>query len=398
MSRLPHALTLATLYALPLHAQETGVPDTVEQVAPQLGRYTEEVLSDRLWADQDRLSLRDRSLLTVSALVATARTDQLDPFVSTALNSGVTPEELSELVTHLAFYAGWPVALPAIDRIAAVLDDRGLTADVTLDPELLPYNDDAEAARLASVDATARPVSPGLADATDQVLFADLWRRPGLAPRDRSLVTVAALIANGQAEQLPFHLNRAMDNGLTFEEAREIPHQLAYYAGWPRSFSALTPMRQVFEDRGDIPAEDDGEDVPTTISIVPADGETSRGPAERFTGSVKVGPAFEAPGDATLSGALVTFEPGARTAWHSHPLGQTLYITQGCALVQSEGQDILTAGPGDIVQIPPEVRHWHGATSDQGMAHFAILESLDGVGTTWMDLVSDDQIPPSASC
>lgn len=394
MSRLPHALTLATLYALPLHAQETGVPDTVEQVAPQLGRYTEEVLSDRLWADQDRLSLRDRSLLTVSALVATARTDQLDPFVSTALNSGVTPEELSELVTHLAFYAGWPVALPAIDRIAAVLDDRGLTADVTLDPELLPYNDDSEAARLASVDATARPVSPGLADATDQVLFADLWRRPGLAPRDRSLVTVAALIANGQAEQLPFHLNRAMDNGLTFEEAAEIPHQLAYYAGWPRSFSALTPMRQVFEDRGDIPTDD----IPTIISIVPADGETSQGPAERFTGSVAVGPVFEAPGDARLSGALVTFEPGARTAWHSHPLGQTLYITQGCALVQSEGQDIQKAGPGDIVQIPPNVRHWHGAGPDQGMAHVAILESLNGVGTTWMDLVSDNQIPPGAGC
>nr|WP_242679569.1 cupin domain-containing protein [Paracoccus nototheniae] len=134
------------------------------------------------------------------------------------------------------------------------------------------------------------------------------------------------------------------------------------------------------------------------MSVVPADSETSQGPAERFTGSVAVGPAFEAPGDARLSGALVTFEPGARTAWHSHPLGQTLYVTQGCALVQSEGQDILTAGPGDIVQIPPEVRHWHGAASDQGMAHVAILESLNGVGTTWMDLVSDDQIPPGAGC
>lgn len=398
MIRLPHAITLATLYTLPLHAQDTTIPDAIEQVAPQLERYTQDVLSDRLWADQDSLSPRDRSLLTVSALVATDRTDQLDPFVGTALDSGVTPEELSELVTHLAFYAGWPVALPTIDRIAAVLDDRGLTAEVTLDPELLPYDEDAEAARLASVDATARPVSPGLADATDEVLFADLWRRPGLAPRDRSLVTVAALIANGQAEQLPFHLNRAMDNGLTFEEAREIPHQLAYYAGWPRSFSALTPMRQVFEDRGDLPAGDESEDVPTTISIVPGDGETNQGPAERFTGSVAVGPAFEAPGDARLSGALVTFEPGARTAWHSHPLGQTLYITQGCALVQSEGQDILTAGPGDIVQIPPDIRHWHGAASDKGMAHVAILENLDGVGTTWMDLVSDDQIPPDAGC
>lgn len=200
---------------------------------PQLSRYTEQVLSHRLLADQDRLTSRDRSLLTGAALVATRRTDQLERYVATVLDSGVTPEELSELVTHLAFYAGRPVAAPAIDRIATVLADRVITAGVTLDPELLPCDSDAEAARLASVDQTARPVSPGLADATDELLFTDLWRRPGLAPRDRSLVTVAALITNGQTEQLPFHLNRARDSGLTFYEAAEIPHQLAYYAGWP---------------------------------------------------------------------------------------------------------------------------------------------------------------------
>lgn len=398
MTRLPHAITLATLYALPLNAQEAATPDAVSQIAPQLGRYTQDVLADRLWADQDRLKTRDRSLLTVSALVAMGRADQLDRYIATALDSGVTPEELSELVTHLAFYAGWPVALPALDQIAAALTNRGIDADVSLDPELLPYDSEAEAARLATVDQTARPVSPGLADATDQVLFADLWRRPGLAPRDRSLVTVAALIANGQAEQLPFHLNRAMDNGLTFEEAAEIPHQLAYYAGWPRSFSALTPMRQVFEARGDIATDEAAVDTPDSISIVRADGETFEAAAETFTGSVTVGPSFEAPGDARVSGALVTFQPGARTAWHSHPLGQTLYITRGCALIQSEGQDVLTAGPGDIVQIPPEDRHWHGATSDQGMAHLAFLESLDGVGTTWMEHVAHDQIPQSSGC
>lgn len=398
MTRLPHAIGVAALCALPLHAQEPETSDAVAQVAPQLARYTEQNLFERLWGDEDSLSSRDRSLLTVSALVATGRMEQLDQHVGTALDNGVTPEDLSELVTHLAFYAGWPVALPAIDWIAAVLADRGITAKVTLDPDLLPYDDEAETARLASVDATARPVSPGLADATDEVLFADLWRRPGLTPRDRSLVTVAALIANGQAELLPFHLNRAMDSGVTFQEAAEIPHHLAYYAGWPRSFSALAPMRQVFEARGHIAAEDATDQSDGTITFVPAEGDTFEGAAENFTGTVTIGPAFEAPGDARLSGALVTFQPGARTAWHSHPLGQTLYITQGCALIHAEGHDVLAAGPGDIVQIPPDIRHWHGASADEGMAHVAILESLGGVGTNWMELVSDNQIPPAPSC
>ena len=398
MRHLPHAITLASLYALPLHAQEIAIPDAVAQVAPQLGKYTEEVLLERLWADEDSLTSRDRALLTVSALVAMGRADRLDQYVGAALDSGVTPEELSETITHLAFYAGWPVAIPAIDRMATILEARGITAEVTRDPDLLPYDDEAEAVRRASVDAMARPVSSGLADATDEVLFADLWRRPGLAPRDRSLVTVAALIANGQAEQLPFHLNRAMDSGLTFQEAAEIPHHLAYYAGWPRGFSALAPMRQVFEARGHITTDDAASQTDGAIIVVPADGDSFHGAVENFSGTVTVGPAFEAPGDARLSGALVTFQPGARTAWHSHPLGQTLYITKRCALIQAEGHDLLTAGPGDIVQIPPDIRHWHGASADIGMAHVAMLESLNGVATTWMELVPDNQIPSSGGC
>ncbi|PIL17860.1 hypothetical protein P775_22800 [Puniceibacterium antarcticum] len=390
MKKLPHALAFATLGALPAEAQTEATDrfasDAVYTVAPQLGRLTDDVLYGSVWTDTRTLALRDRSLITMAALLAAGQSGQIAGPVVAALDSGVTPEELSEAVTHLAFYSGWPVALSSIAVITDIFTQRGITVQIDADTNLLPYDEDAESARLAAVDANARPVSPGLADATDNVVFAEIWRRPGLAPRDRSMMTVAALIAMGQSEQVPFHLNRAMDNGLSFEEAQEIPHQVAYYTGWPKSFSALSPMRSVFEDRGEIEAaasEDDAE--VTTLSVVRSGSDPAQGPGERFTGNVTVSTTFSAPGDARLSGGHVQFEAGAHTAWHSHPLGQTLYITSGCALVQIDGQDPITAATGDIVQIPADARHWHGATAEGEMTHLAILEQLDSKGTTWME-------------
>jgi 4-carboxymuconolactone decarboxylase len=110
-------------------------------------------------------------------------------------------------------------------------------------------DEDAEAKRAALVNASAGSVSPGVVHYTAEALFKDLWLRPGLKPRDRSLVTVSALIAAGQVAQIPFHLNRAMDNGLAHEEASEVLTQLAFYAGWPNIFSAIPVVKGVFESR-----------------------------------------------------------------------------------------------------------------------------------------------------
>ncbi|MCA8930581.1 MAG: carboxymuconolactone decarboxylase family protein, partial [Alphaproteobacteria bacterium] len=110
-------------------------------------------------------------------------------------------------------------------------------------------DEDAEAKRVAFVRQQFGGTSPGLEQYTTAVLFRDLWLRPDLAPRDRSLVTVSALIANGQVAQMPYHLNRAMDNGLTQEQAGEVIAHLAFYAGWPNAFSALPVARDVFAKR-----------------------------------------------------------------------------------------------------------------------------------------------------
>jgi len=115
------------------------------------------------------------------------------------------------------------------------------------------------------------------------------------------------------------------------------------------------------------------------------------GPAENFTGSVRVESRFSAESPARVGGGLVTFEPKARTAWHTHPLGQTLIVVQGLGLVQRLGGPVQEIRPGDIVWIPPGVKHWHGAAAAQGMSHYAIAESLDGKSVDWLEKVTDSQ-------
>src|SRR5437899_7110776 len=116
---------------------------------------------------------------------------------------------------------------------------------------------------------------------------------------------------------------------------------------------------------------------------------SARGPADWFTGTVRIDPLFQAPTPARVAGAAVTFEPGARTAWHTHPLGQTLIVTFGCGLVQREGGPIEEIRPGDVVRFPPGEKHWHGATTTTAMTHIAIQEALDGKVVDWMEKVSD---------
>jgi quercetin dioxygenase-like cupin family protein len=118
---------------------------------------------------------------------------------------------------------------------------------------------------------------------------------------------------------------------------------------------------------------------------------SSRGSAEWFTGAVRIDPLFEAPEPARVRGASVTFEPGARTAWHTHPLGQTLHVTAGCGWAQREGGPVEEIRPGDVVWFEPGERHWHGATATTAMTHIAIQEALDGTAVEWMEQVSDEQ-------
>jgi quercetin dioxygenase-like cupin family protein len=123
---------------------------------------------------------------------------------------------------------------------------------------------------------------------------------------------------------------------------------------------------------------------------------SGKGPADWFTGTVRIDPLISAPAPARVAGAHVTFEPGARTAWHTHPLGQTLIVTSGLGRVQREGGPVEEIRPGDVVWFEPGEKHWHGASPATAMTHIAIQEQLDGKAVEWMEHVSDEQYDPSS--
>lgn len=133
-------------------------------------------------------------------------------------------------------------------------------------------------------------------------------------------------------------------------------------------------------------------DNSTSVQLTPLGTQSSAiGPADFFTGAVRIDSPFKGSGMARIGGATVTFEPGARTAWHTHPLGQTLIVTAGAGLVQQWNGPIQQIRQGDMVWIPPGVKHWHGASAHIGMSHIAIVESLDGKVVDWLEKVSDNQ-------
>jgi 4-carboxymuconolactone decarboxylase len=220
-------------------------------VFPALEKYAGGPLAD-LWK-RPGLTPRDRSTVTGAALIARNQTIEMPHHFNLALDNGVKPSELTEIITHLAFYSGWANAASAVAITKDVFDRRGIGPDQLspASPKLLPFNEVAEADRAARVDQDFGKVAPGVVHYTTEVLFRDLWLRPGLAPRDRSLVTVSALVASGQAAQITYHLNRAMDSGLTKTQASEVLTQLAFYAGWPNVFTALPVVKAVFEKRED---------------------------------------------------------------------------------------------------------------------------------------------------
>jgi len=238
------------------HAQQPNVDGRrlsqaqVKSVAPALEEYTQDRLYGQVW-NRAGLNKRDRSLVTIAAMIARGQSPALVYYADQAIVNGVKPAEISEAITHLAYYTGWGNAMAAVGPVGEVfakhkIGDDQLPAE---NPTPLPIDKAAEAKRAEAVSSNFGTTAPALVDYTTEYLFNDLWLRPDLAPRDRSLITVAALIANNQVGQISFHLNRAMDNGLTQVQASEVITHLAFYVGWPNAMSALPVAKEVFAQR-----------------------------------------------------------------------------------------------------------------------------------------------------
>lgn len=256
MNKLATAAVAASLavsgsaYSQEVRSRRDVSQEDIRAVSPALENYTENRLLGEVWK-RPGLSRRDRSIVTIATLVARNQAIEMPFYFGMALDNGVKPAELSEIITHLALYAGWPNAMSAVAAVKEVFAARGIRADQlpAVTPEPLPLDEAAEATRAKRVQEDVGPVSQGVVDYTDDLLFNDIWRRPDLAPRDRSLVTVSALIANGQAGQITYHLNRALDNGLSKAEASEVLTHISFYSGWPTVFSAIPVFKEVLAKR-----------------------------------------------------------------------------------------------------------------------------------------------------
>ncbi|WP_448197356.1 carboxymuconolactone decarboxylase family protein [Pseudomonas putida] len=226
--------------------------DKADFAVPAFVRYTQDVLLEEIW-QRPQLLPRDRSIVTVAALIALHQPAEMVRQFDLALDNGVTLTELSEVITHLAFYSGWGSATLAASIAKDVFEARDIarTALADVQDSMLPVDETFEQMRVAAVEQMIGPAFEALAGYTTSVLFHDLWLRPTLTPRDRCLVTVAALVAVGQAAQIPFHVNKAMDNGLTQIQAAEVITHLAFYAGWPNAMSAAAIAKGIFEKRSE---------------------------------------------------------------------------------------------------------------------------------------------------
>jgi 4-carboxymuconolactone decarboxylase len=212
-----------------------------QRIAPGLAALTDDVLFGDVWR-RTELSPRDRSLVTVSVLIATGRPAQLTGHLGRALDNGVQPSEASGLLAHLAVYCGWPSAVSALEVYDQVYTARkvDMAALRSAAPRLSASS--SEAARAKAVNDELGTVAPKFVQLTNEVVFDDLWRRSELSARDRSLVTIAALAAMGDDDQLDPYLRRAVESGLTRAQIAEALTHLGFYAGWPKATKAMAAV------------------------------------------------------------------------------------------------------------------------------------------------------------
>ncbi len=223
--------------------QGTAAPSgTLQQkIAPGLAALTDDVLYGDVWR-RPELSARDRSLVTIAVLIATGKPAQLAGHLARALDNGVQPSEASGLLAHLAVYSGWPSAVSALEVYEQVYTTRKVdTAALrAVGPRLQAPASDAQRAQAVTDELAG--IAPKFAQLTNDVVFDDLWRRPDLSLRDRSLVTIAALAAMGEDDQLDLYVRRGLESGLTRDQIAEAVTHLGFYAGWTKASKAMTAV------------------------------------------------------------------------------------------------------------------------------------------------------------
>ena len=230
--------------------------------------------------------------------------------------------------------------------------------------------------------------APDFAHYNDDVLFGENWNNQDIDLKTRSIITVVALMASGITDSsLKFHLQNAKAHGVTQKEIAAVITHVAFYAGWPKGWAVFNLAKEVWaDDEGDLPYEDEAMRAHAKEMVFPI-GAPNDGFAQYFSGK-----SFLEPVSTSQVGIFnVTFEPGCRNNWHVHHKGgQILLVTAGRGWYQAYGEPPRALKPGDVVNIPPEVKHWHGAAKDSSFAHIAIEVPAEGSSNEWLEPVSDE--------
>jgi len=348
--------------------------------------------------NNETLNARQKAIIPIAAFTAIGNMPKLETALSGGLDAGLTVNEIKEILIQTYAYAGFPRALNGITIYMAVLDKRkkqGINDKTGKEVSPMPADFDKSAygnkVRNALVGRDISKRTEGYAVFTpiiDQFLvehlFADIFYRDVLNHKEHELTTISILAAMAGTEpQLKAHLRVSMNVGLGTAQLEDFVAVLRQEVS---ADSAERAAKTLHELLGIIPPVDQTKSIKVIRNSKPTEGSP-----DYFTGHVTVESRFSSEIPNSYRGAIVNFEAGARTAWHTHPLGQTLIVISGRGLVQSEGGTVQEILPGDVVWIPANVRHWHGAAPNSPMSHVAISDPRNGSTVDWMEHVNDEQ-------
>jgi 4-carboxymuconolactone decarboxylase len=355
------------------------------------------------------LNVKQERVVAIAALTATGDLPKLRTALAGGLDAGWTVNELKEVLVQMYAYAGFPRSLNGLDTFIDVLEERqrrGIADEVGREPSPLPANKSSVElgaeirTKLVGGPVTGRYVAfcPAIDTFLKSHLFGDILGRDNLDVQSREIATISALATlEGVDPQLSSHFKVGLNTGLTEAQLRSLTFVIDDVVGEARGDNARAILAQVIAKRSAEPhpqlLDSPSDRAPAGAKISIRGGQEQSiesAPADHFTGTARVHRLFQAH-PARASGASVTFEPGARTAWHALPLGQTLVATTGSGWVQQWGEAAQAITEGDVVWIPPRVKHWHGATAAAAITHAAIQEQLGGTTVEWMEQVSDEQ-------
>lgn len=349
-------------------------------------------------ASAEELSTTEKAIVPIASFTASGNIPKLKVSLNQGLDDGLTINEIKEALVHIYAYAGFPRALIGINTFIAVMDERkaqGKVDETGKKVSPLPADFDQNAyghkvrntlvGRDISHRTSGYPVFTPIIDKfLVEHLFADIFVRDVLNHKQRELVTISTLSAlPGTGPMLKGHLGIAMRMGYSEAQLNEFIEVLRDKVN---AQSAEYSAQVLGELLGTPLLAANSKAIQVTKKAPPVTASS-----DYFTGKATVVSRFKSEASDSYAGGIVNFEPGARTAWHTHPAGQSLIITSGRGLVQSEGEAVQEVEPGDVIWIPANERHWHGAASGSAMSHVAISEPLNGFTVSWMEHVNDEQ-------